>query len=188
MKANSPKRKGVKSSMYDENGNLIAAWKSLNPSVDISPPLVKADAAALSLDGQKRKELNEVMKDRTLSREERAWRIDEIKKMYSTPSDDAASKSDRLMGRDNANLDVSTQGNLKKKQAELDALKKTSTGRKGVKSSMYDEHGNLKAWGSLKEKDESAEQNGSNMNVSAEGMKAKQVRDTKPFVCLLGMI
>ena len=48
-------------------------------------------------------------------------------------------------------MDLSTQGTLKKKAAELEALRSTGTQRKGVKDKIYNEKGQLNAWDKLKE-------------------------------------
>ena len=75
----------------------------------------------------------------------------------------------------NPQMDLSTSGSIKKKDAELDAIRATGRQRKGVKDRIYDSSGRLNAWTELNEKDEIAEQNDQDMDLSAEGMKLKKV-------------
>lgn len=73
---------------------------------------------------------------------------------------------------DTAHMDLSTVGSIKKKDAELNAIRAMAHQRRGVKDRIYDSSGRLNAWTSLKDIEKDSEE----IDLSAEGMNMKKVR------------
>jgi len=126
LRASSTQRHGVKDKIYDESGVLAAQWDKvktldkLKQDEDASIATVQSEADTIK--EQRSKELQEVMRTKGLSREERAERIEAVKRKYDSPSGtkvnamgnlsavDAAAKHHNELGALRSRLHEVTQG------------------------------------------------------------------------------
>ena len=205
-------RRGVKNSIYGEDGHLAAQWSTHKKGYQVvvhpregetqeeatAPKGYDDDRAMLG--EMKRLEFEEVMRDHSLSREQREARVEEIKDRYSAllgsgsgadsmyaypgqyyesnPNDDGDMGKQKSIKPKNTRLDVSTSGNLHRKGQELEFLKASGVQRRDVKGQMYDENGNLTAaWSGLYEMDEVGEAQWDETDSSAEGMRRRKAHE-----------
>lgn len=92
---------------------------------------------------------------------------------------DAKQNEEEESGEPKSTMDLSTQGNLKKKAAELEALRSTGTQRKGVKDKIYNEKGQLNAWDKLKESKEAPSLQQEEENKTSEADMRDEQRRTE---------
>jgi len=129
LRASSTHRHRVKDKIYDESGVLAAQWDKvktldkLKQDEDASLSTIKSEADTIK--EQRSKELQEVMRTKGLSREERANRIEAVKRKYDSPSAtkinamgnlsavDAAAKHHNELGALRSRLHEVTQGSKK---------------------------------------------------------------------------
>ena len=111
------------------------------------------------LRAQKKQELLTISCNMSLTRGERARKIDAVKRKYAVkaapvpaePIQDQDGYISPIQSSMSNGVDVSIQGTLRAKEAELAALRASSTQRHGVKDKIYDDSGKLAAqWDKVK--------------------------------------
>ena len=101
--------KGTKKAIYDEKGAMAKQWNVYNEHSDL-----------MSVDDQRREEMASIMKDRSLSKEERAERIETVKAKY-----DGTFTSKRSHGSDaSPSVKVVENPNAKKRNEEFQQIMK----------------------------------------------------------------
>ena len=157
--ADKPKA-GIKTKLYDENGNLIPTgqWDKFKRGGDDAEDDEAIEQARME-------KYQAIMRDHSLSREERSKRIEDLKIKYggvSTPKPSGPGGA------------TTTSSRSKKKYADLEALKAHKTGQ-GIKQKLYDADGNI----TVQWKDNQNDGDGGYdwiCETSAEGMRMKKVR------------
>eukprot|EP00581_Thalassiosira_minuscula_P015519 CAMPEP_0183728434 /NCGR_PEP_ID=MMETSP0737-20130205/28046_1 /TAXON_ID=385413 /ORGANISM="Thalassiosira miniscula, Strain CCMP1093" /LENGTH=652 /DNA_ID=CAMNT_0025960373 /DNA_START=122 /DNA_END=2080 /DNA_ORIENTATION=+ len=137
----------VKKQIYDESGQLHADWSLFKNG---SPVECRG-----SLADQRQREFEAIMRDRSLSREERSARIEEMKEKFAATSlahcSAANGPHDVNLQEHKEEIKLGAVDSVRKKDYELDALRAAADQRKGLKSQIYDSSGKLKAWTRLME-------------------------------------
>jgi len=118
-----------------------------------------------SLDEQRKKEFESIMRDRTLSKEERKLRIEQMKKKYSTSpvknqSSRQAASSEKII-EEGSGLDLSALAFARKASLEVKATLLTSgtSAKERSKQGIYDSNGELtKQWASIDEAEDESKQ------------------------------
>jgi len=117
LRASSTQRHGVKDKIYDDSGKLAAQWDNVKTldklKQDEDASLATVQSEADTIKEQRSKELHEVMRTKGLSREERANRIEAVKRKYDSP----------LGTNDNAIGNLSAVDAAAKHHNELGALR-----------------------------------------------------------------
>jgi len=189
LRATGSERRGAKAQNYDEDGNLIAQWDSLSKSMndlhDVhdaqeyqEEDVVDAIKGFTSNEVEQRRmqEYQEVMRDRSLSRDEKSRKIEEIRIKYggapAVVSDDDGTKDD-------GSLQLGASDAASKHHAELEFLRgrmkrgsimTATTQRKA----MYNDEGEIVGY-SQNEGEQHSHNPG--MDLSAQGLLRKKSRE-----------
>ena len=189
LRATGIERWGVKAQNYDEDGNLIAQWDSLSKSMndvhdvhDAQEYQEETDVDAIKgftaneVEQLRMQEYQEVMRDRSLSRDEKSRKIEEIRIKYggapAVVSDDDGTKDD-------GSLQLGASDAASKHHAELDFLRgrmkrgsimTATTQRKA----MYNDEGEIVGY-SQNEGEQHSHNPG--MDLSAQGLLRKKSRE-----------
>ena len=189
LRATGSERRGAKAQNYDEDGNLIAQWDSLSKSMndvhdvhDAQEYQEETDADAIKgftsneVEQLRMQEYQEVMRDRSLSREEKTRKIEEIRIKYGGAP---AVVSDDDGTQDDGSLQLGASDAASKHHAELEFLRgrmkrgsimTATTQRKA----MYNDEGEIVGY-SQNEGEQYSHNPG--MDLSAQGLLRKKSRE-----------
>jgi len=189
LRATGSERRGAKAQNYDEDGNLIAQWDSLSKSMndlhDVHDAQEYQDEDVVDaikgftsneVEQLRMQEYQEVMRDRSLSRDEKSRKIEEIRTKYggapTVVSDDDGTKDD-------GSLQLGASDAASKHHAELEFLRgrmkrgsimTATTQRKA----MYNDEGEIVGY-SQNEGEQHSHNPG--MDLSAQGLLRKKSRE-----------
>ena len=152
---------------------VVTPTPAVIPSSPSSPPPpapIIAPSPAPLTDEQLKAELQRIIRDKTLTKEERMSKMANIKKLLNIPPKSSNTNTSEMdededrctlianggqvstINRPKAEgLDVSIQGTLQKKNQELEALRATGAARSGVKGQLYDDSGQMSSQWEIKE-------------------------------------
>jgi len=190
LRATGSERRGAKAQNYDEDGNLIAQWDSLSKSMNDVHDVHDAqeyqeeeedDEDAIKgftsneVEQLRMQEYQEVMRDRSLSRDEKSRKIEEIRIKYggapAVVSDDDRTQDDALqLGASDAASKHHAELEFLRGRMKRGSIMTATTQRKA----MYNDQGEIVGY-SQNEGEQHSHNPG--MDLSAQGLLRKKSRE-----------
>lgn len=186
MMDQSLKREERAERMEEVKKRYAAASESNQGSGKDTCPLVPVAVDSARAE-QRQKEFESIMRDRTLSREERKLKLEEIKKEYSTGSSVSKQGRGRAASSEKVNekdpkLDLSALAFARKASKEVQAtlLSESVSAKERGKHEIYDENGLLtKQWASVNEGEDEGRNKEDNPNSSFKAFISKSVDEQR---------
>eukprot|EP00581_Thalassiosira_minuscula_P007709 CAMPEP_0183710704 /NCGR_PEP_ID=MMETSP0737-20130205/6370_1 /TAXON_ID=385413 /ORGANISM="Thalassiosira miniscula, Strain CCMP1093" /LENGTH=2090 /DNA_ID=CAMNT_0025939029 /DNA_START=109 /DNA_END=6381 /DNA_ORIENTATION=- len=167
-----------KQGIYDSQGRLVKQWANVNEcgSEQSQGSENIVEAATNPKDQERMEEFQAIMRDRSISREERALRIEQLKEKYSSKS--PVTSPEKKTAED-AKLDLSALAFARKANAEMKAalLSSERSAKERSKQEIYDADGNLvKQWNEEEEYEIAV--HGINLSAQAAAKRAADEVDS----------